>query len=383
MEFELLQEVRVLSGPGCAEKIGALMRSLGSPRALVVTDPGLVAAGIAARVTDSLDKAGVPWALFDSVQPDPPARLIEDGYDRYRADGCGAVIAVGGGSAIDTAKGINILAYNPGPILAYRDFSRPMKRTANLVAVPTTAGTGSEMSDGLVITAPDGGKAPILAVNGMVNYAVLDPELTLGMPAFLTAATGMDAFAHAAEAYTSKAATALTDVVCMGAMETVREWLPKAVKDGRDVQARAMMQAASTAGGWMLRYGHTHAGHSVAHVLGARLHMPHGLACALALPWVLEYNAPALPQKTRAIGVALGAAIARDEAPDQIGRKTRDALMRFVHETLGLPRAAQFAPSPDEYDSLAGEIAEEMFQAFNPRLMDQTAARRLLKNLFA
>lgn len=383
MNFELLQEVRVLSGAGRVADVGALLEELGSPKTLVVTDRGLIDAGVATRVTDSLDAAGIAWALFDRVQADPPAHIIEEGYAFYCANQCGAVVAVGGGSAIDTAKGINVLAYNEGPILAYRDFDRPMARTRNLIVVPTTSGTGSEMSDGLVVTAPDGSKTPILAVNGMANYAVLDPELTLALPAGLTAATGMDAFAHVAEAYTSKAAAPLTDVVCLGAMETVHAWLPKAVANGSSMEARAMMQSVSTIGGWMLRYGHTHAGHSMAHVLGARLHLPHGLACALALPYVLEYNAPALPQKTRVIGRLLGADIAEDAAPEVIGQKTRDALMAFVHDTLGLPRAKEFAPAKADYAGLAKEIAAEMFQVFNPRTMTAADAETVLEKLFA
>ena len=382
MNFEFIQDVRVLSGPGRIKDLGPLLQDLGSPKALLVTDPGLIAAGVVQKAVSSLERAGIAYALFDKVQADPPSHIITEGFAAYQANDCGAVVAIGGGSAIDTAKGINILAYNPGAILDYCNPANPMAHTRNLVVVPTTSGTGSELSDGLVITAPDGAKVPILAVNGMANYAVLDPQLTLALPAGLTAATGMDAFAHAAEGFTSTAATALTDTVCLGAMETVYTWLPAAVKDGGNLEARAHMQAASTIGGWMLRNSHTHAGHSVAHILGSRLHIPHGLACALALPWVLEYNAPALPEKTRVIGRLLGADIAAAADPEQIGQKTRQALMVFAHDILGLPGASRFAPGKASYPALAKEIAEELFQAFNPRPMTEKDALALLDNLF-
>lgn len=249
MNFEWLQDVRVLSGPGRIHDLGSLLQELGSPKVLLVTDPGLLTAGIVQKAIDSLDCAGIAYALFDKVQTDPPSHIIEEGIESYQANRCGAVVAVGGGSAIDTAKGINILAYNPGPILAYCDPANPMAPTRNLGVIPTTSGTGSELSDGLVITAPNGVKIPILAVNGMANYAILDPKLTLTLPASLTAATGMDAFAHAVEGFTSTAATALTDTVCLGVIETVHYWLPIAVKDGGNLEARSHMQAASTIGG--------------------------------------------------------------------------------------------------------------------------------------
>lgn len=382
LSFELLQEVKVLSGAGAVQKTGEAFASLGVSKVLVVTDPGVVRAGIAARVAQSLEQAGIAHVLFDQVQPDPPSYLIERGYETYRAEGCQGVLAVGGGSAIDTAKGINILAYNPGDILAFCDFSKPMATTRNLIVIPTTSGTGSELSDGLVVTGPEGSKHPILAVNGMTNIAILDPELTLGLSQALTSATGMDAFAHAAEAYTSTAATPLTDIICMGNMQAIHEWLPRAVADGTDLHARAVMQSAAAISGWMLRYGHTHAGHSVAHVLGARLHIPHGLACAYALPWVLRFNAPAAPEKTRGIGLLLGADIVEHDTPEAIGEKTCEALRKFVSQELGLPGACSFEHDPALFDEMALEIERELFQVFNPRPMKAPDARLILEAIF-
>lgn len=182
MEFTLLQEARILYGAGKVQETGALLRRLGVDKALVVCDEGVKKAGIVERVTNSLTQAQVEFALFDKVQADPPSEVVDEGAAFCRAERCGAVIAVGGGSSIDTAKGINLLRCNPGKIMDYAGQKNEMKKAGGLVAVPTTAGTGSELSDGLVITSPEHVKCPILATNAMAEYIVLDPLLTVGLP---------------------------------------------------------------------------------------------------------------------------------------------------------------------------------------------------------
>ena len=216
MEFTLLQEARILYGAGKVQETGALLRRLGVDKALVVCDEGVKKAGIVERVTNSLTQAQVEFALFDKVQADPPSEVVDEGAAFCRAERCGAVIAVGGGSSIDTAKGINLLRCNPGKIMDYAGQKNEMKKAGGLVAVPTTAGTGSELSDGLVITSPEHVKCPILATNAMAEYIVLDPLLTVRLPAGLTASTGMDVLAHSVESYTSTAASVPTDQISEG-----------------------------------------------------------------------------------------------------------------------------------------------------------------------
>lgn len=229
MEFTLLQEARILYGAGKVQETGALLRRLGVDKALVVCDEGVKKAGIVERVTNSLTQARVEFALFDKVQADPPSEVVDEGAAFCRAERCGAVIAVGGGSSIDTAKGINLLCCNPGKIMDYAGPKNEMKKAGGLVAIPTTAGTGSELSDGLVITSPEHVKCPILATNAMAEYIVLDPLLTVGLPAGLTASTGMDVLAHAVESYTSTAASVPTDQISEGNIRSVIQWLPLAV----------------------------------------------------------------------------------------------------------------------------------------------------------
>ena len=388
MEFTLLQEARILYGAGKVQETGALLRRLGVDKALVVCDEGVKKAGIVERVTNSLTQAQVEFALFDKVQADPPSEVVDEGAAFCRAERCGAVIAVGGGSSIDTAKGINLLRCNPGKIMDYAGQKNEMKKAGGLVAVPTTAGTGSELSDGLVITSPEHVKCPILATNAMAEYIVLDPLLTVGLPA--EAYQAIDGHGrsghHSVESYTSTAASVPTDQISEGNIRSVRQWLPLAVSYPDAVKPRERMAVASMLGGWMLRYGHTHAGHSVAHILGARCGIPHGYACAYALPWVLEFNAPALPEKTAAVG--------RDvsdvhlQAPKHRSRPAwpfRRAVIAFRDETLRLRPISGFAERPDDgmLDRMAAEIEMELFQAFNPRRMKKEDARIILENIFS
>ena len=279
MDFRLVQNVKIVFGAGSLAQLGELVVSVGGKRPLVITDKGIVAAGIADKTNAALKNCGVEGVLFDGVEPDPSRRVVEAAWDLYTKEGCDLVIGLGGGSAMDTGKAVNILRFNEGPILRFAHGDE-MKPAPGLIVVPTTSGTGSELSDGLVISGDDGEKHPILATLASSEYAVVDPELMTGMPPHITASTGFDTLAHGIEAYTSTAADLLSDQITKRVMEMVTRWLPVAVTDGSNIEARSNMAAACLMGGWMLRYGHTHAGHSVAHILGAHFHIPHGFACA-------------------------------------------------------------------------------------------------------
>jgi alcohol dehydrogenase class IV len=244
-------------------------------------------------------------------------------------------------------------------------------------------GTGSELSDGLVITS-DNVKYPILADKATAEYAILDPMTMVPLPAHITASTGMDTLSHAAEAYTSTAATTFTDMISEKIMAIVAEWLPIAVADGENLEAREKLSVAACLGGWMLQHAHSNAGHSIAHVLGGRFHIPHGCACAYSLPEVLRYNAVAMPQKTRWIGELFGAKMDDYESAESIGEKTRSAVIHFRDEVIGIASAKDYAQSISEeaLEAAAQETAEELFQMFNPVKMDSVQAKKILKDIF-
>lgn len=382
MDFKLVQNVKVVFGAGCIEELGELVKSVNTTRPLVVTDKGIVAAGIADKTLASLAAHGIEGVLFDGVEPDPSRKVVEAAWDCYTSAQCDLVIGLGGGSAMDTAKAVNILRHNEGPILRFAKGDE-MNPAPGLIVVPTTSGTGSELSDGLVISGDNGEKYPILATLASSEYAVVDPELMTGMPPHITASTGFDTLAHGMEAFTSIAADLLSDQITWRIMEMVAQWLPLAVKDGKNIEARSNMAVACLMGGWMLRYGHTHAGHSVAHILGARFHIPHGFACAYALPYVVEFNAPAIPEKTRHIAKLFGALLTGHETPEELGVKARNAIISFRDVDLHIAPISRWEIDPAKFSSMAKEIAGELFQAFNPRPMTEADALNILKQIFA
>lgn len=382
MNFSITQNVKVFEKIGAVESIGELMSQAGFRKAFLVCDSGIVKLGLAEIIRHIIEGSGFECVLFDKVVPDPPADVVDEGAAICKSEKCDCVIAVGGGSSIDTAKGVNILRYNEGRILDYADPSVEMKTSRGLIVIPTTSGTGSELSNGLIISdTANAVKVPILAVAGMSEYAILDPSLTAGMPAGLTRVTGLDVFSHACEAYTSVLSTTSSDLVCEKIMETVVESLPAAVADGNDSEARSRMLSAASLGGWMLACASAHVGHSAAHVLGAHYHIPHGKACAMTLPATLRIVAEVMPGKIRRVGTILGAVFAGSETPDRIGLKTAQAYRDFcasiglLHEDMQKPENALLA-------SLANEIASEPLASLSPVSVTPQLALAMLEDIF-
>ena len=379
----LEQKVNLIFGPGKLSELGGIVREKGYRKAMVVCDSGIVAAGITDKVCKVLADAGVEYIVYDKVNPEPSHNVPDQGIVVFQENGCDVAVGVGGGSSMDCAKSINLLRYNEGPILRFAGPNVPMNLSPGVILIPTTSGTGSEVSDGLVMSSDDHMKHGCLAVNAMAEYAIVDPELMVTMPPELTAATGLDAFSHACEGYTTNIASVATDHIEEAVMRTVVEWLPVAVRDGSNVEARAHMAIASTLGGWMLVQAHTNAGHSVAHLIGSYYGIPHGEACAYATPWLLEFNAPALPEKVRWVGELVGGKFTGRETPEEIGAITRDAFIRFRDEVLQLPPASRYNPDKSIFPTVAQGIVDEMFQMFQPRPMSVQDAMDILEKVFA
>ena len=365
----------MLGGVGCSEKIGELVKEAGYKKAFVVTTSGR--RPLAEKLCGKLSENGIDSVIFDKVLPDPPSDIVEEGTELCKAESCDCVIAVGGGSSIDAAKGINILRFNDGSIIDYA--TKPMNPCGGLIVIPTTSGTGSELSNGAIITdVKTGAKLPILCFNCMPEYAVLDPELTVSMPASVTRDTGLDTFSHAAEAYTSVMSDSVTGLICESVMRTVAENLKTACEDGSDIAAREKMQSAAALGGWMLYNNCAHVGHSFAHVVGAELHMVHGQACAYGLPAVLRLIASAVPDKIKTIGTILGATFTGEETAKKIGEKTAAAYAEFA-SSVGLPDTPVFGLDEERYCELADKIVNEPFAGLTPVKVDKAAALKLLK----
>ncbi|MDR1185080.1 MAG: iron-containing alcohol dehydrogenase [Coriobacteriales bacterium] len=380
--FQLIQKVKLVFGAGCIKDLGVLLRDGGFSRAFIVCDLGTVAAGLVGKVEASLTDAGLTAYVYDKVVPEPTHTVSEEGIRLFNEQKCDVVIGVGGGSSLDSAKAVNILRFNEGSILRFAGANALMNPAPNLYLVPTTSGTGSELSDGLVMSGDDGVKHGILATDAMAECAFLDPELLVTMPRTITLTTGLDAFSHACEGYMTTLSTPISDFMAEKTMQTIIKWLPLALRDGQNIEARSNMAVASTMAGWMLQYSHTNAGHSIAHIVTSFLGIPHGAACAYATPWVLEFNAAAVPQKVKEVGVLLGAAFTGDETPEEIGRLTREAYLRYCDEELQLLPASSYAVDRALFSQMAEEITHELFQVFQLRPMSKNNAHEILKKIF-
>lgn len=289
-------------GNGRIREIGAAVRALGASSPLVVTDAGLKDLFPVQRALEALREAGLQPGLFFNVKPNPTGRNVADGVEVLRSGGHDLVVAIGGGSALDAAKAIALMSSQTITMWDLEDIGDNWKRvdTSRLVpviAVPTTAGTGSELGRSSVITQDEEHRKVIVFHPRMMpNIVIMDPELTAGLPAHITAATGMDALSHALEALSSPTFHPMAEGIALNALQLIKTWLPVAVAEGQNLEARGQMLVASGMGCVALQKG-LGAIHALAHPLGALHDAHHGLLNAVLMPYVLEFNAPAIKDK--------------------------------------------------------------------------------------
>ncbi|HKS97446.1 MAG TPA: iron-containing alcohol dehydrogenase, partial [Terriglobia bacterium] len=287
---------KIVFGAGAVAQAGAVVRALSIKRPLIVTDPGIVKTGLLERLTTPLDRASISWALFDRVEGNPTEASVFPGLDVYVREKCDGVIAMGGGSSLDAGKAIRLKATHARPLQDYDDLKNGGDQiTSNLpsmIAIATTAGTGSEVGRSTVITLKaTGRKTVIFSPHLMPNVALEDPELTLGLPPHLTAATGMDAMTHNLEAFLARGYHPLCDAIALRGVAMVNRYLRTAVHDGKDLEARTEMLAAAMMGAVAFQKG-LGTVHSLAHPLSTVAGLHHGLTNGILLPHVMRFNLP-------------------------------------------------------------------------------------------
>jgi alcohol dehydrogenase class IV len=301
---------RVLTGPGRIKDLGEVCRANGIAKPLVVTDKGLAASAIIARALNLLGEAGLNAKLFSDVKSNPTGANLSAGVSAFKAGAHDGVVAIGGGSALDVGKCIAFMAVQTRPVWDFEDVGDWWKRAqsegvAPIIAVPTTAGTGSEVGRAGVITREDTHEKKIIFHPLMMpKVAIEDPELAVGLPPLLTMATGMDALSHCFEAYCVNAFHPLADGIALEGLRIVNTYLPRAVADGADIEARAYMFAAASMGATAFQKG-LGAIHSISHPVGARYDVHHGLTNGVVFPYVLICNRSAIDAKLPAIARAL------------------------------------------------------------------------------
>lgn len=338
-------------------------------RALIVTDQYLFEAGTATRVGDELLKAGVEYAIYYKVLPNPTIDVINECITAARALEVDFLVAVGGGSAIDTAKAVGIVITNGGKVEQYEGVNKSRRPSLPIVAVNTTAGTGSEVTTFYVVTNPKNhSKMVMVDSNCMVSIAINDSAFMKSMPKKLTAATGMDAMTHAIEAVLARDATPLTDKDALWAIRTIKNYLPRAVKDGNDMEGRNMMSYAAYTAGMAFSNGGLGMVHAMAHSLGGLYNLPHGVCNSILLPYVMEYNgkSPLVQKRFQLIAEALELPGNREMSP-VAATKACVEYIRQLSRQVEIPESFQeFNIRKEDFDSLAQLSLADTCMPANP-----------------
>lgn len=348
----------ILFGIGAVRTIGSKLKEFGCSKVLVVFDSGIKAAGVADRVISYIREAGIDTVCYDNVQADPPIWSVEEAGALGVKEKVDGVVGIGGGSSMDTAKGAKMLQTNPPPLRQY--FGRTgviTKPSVPLIVVPTTAGTGSECTPGGTITDTEQNiKTNISGVGCSVSLGIVDPELSADLPRSVTASTGLDALCHCIESYTSAMANSISTVLGREGIRLVGKYLLRACENGAaDMEAREGMAKAASLGGMAMSGAFCHLCHDVGRSLGAKFHVPHGNACAITLPQVLEIIAPVKTEEVRYIATCLGAEISEKATVEEIGKAAYKAAHQLVKASglknlkeLGLSKEELLNAVPDE-----------------------------------
>jgi len=371
---------RIVMGPGAIGQIGQEAFNLSGGKTLIVTDKGLIGAGLIQPVEKSLKSSRIKYAVFDAVEPDPRYEIVAECLEQIHREKVNLIIGIGGGSPIDIAKTSAIMATNKGTIAEYFGIDLVPKPGLPTIIVPTTAGTGSEVTP-IAILSDESEKLKKGVVSPYLfpALALLDPELTLGLPPQITAATGMDALIHALEAYTSVNATQITDLLAFRAIEMLYQNIRTAYANGNDLQARSKMLEGSLLAGMAFANAGVTAVHAFAYPIGAEFHIPHGIANTLMLPHVIRFNLLGNLPKFAQIAKAFSLSI---EGLDELraAEMSVKAIERLA-EDLRVPRhLAEFGVTEGDIPRLAeGVMKVTRLLANNPRIMTLEDAKEIYK----
>jgi len=298
---------KVIFGNGTVSQVGKEAELFGARKALIVTDKGVIKAELLSGVQDSLKAHNIDFTIFNEVEAEPPSSNVDEGTQMAVDNGADIVIGIGGGSSLDVAKGIALMARNKGKILDYAGMDLVPGSGLPKILLPTTAGTGSEVTRVLVAKdVTENIKKAIFSNHALADTAIVDPMLTLSMPPHVTADTGIDALVHAIETYVSMNATPFSDVLAIEAIRLIAENLPTAYAKAENITARYNMSLAATLAGLAMNSGGVGAVHGLSNILGIKYHMSHGRANAVMLPYVVDYNKIGNPIKYAAIALAMG-----------------------------------------------------------------------------
>lgn len=383
MQYMFHAQPMITYGEGCSALIGQMVQKAGVPAnatVMLVHGKNVKASGLVDNIEHSLRAAGYILANFDKVASDAPVEIIREGAAFAQTHKVAAIVALGGGSCLDIAKAIAVMISNEGDILNFVGMDAvPNRRNVVLATIPTTCGTGSEVTDGGVVYDTetnrklsfwDGYAAP--------DIALLDPALLTKLPLQLVAQTALDALAHSLEAYTSVAASPISDALALGAIKMIAAYLPKAYTEEPQVDDLGMLLTASTMAGMAFNRSSVHFGHSIAHAVGALAHIHHGAACALAMPLIVREESRALPEKMATVAKIFGAADVDGLAPEQIGDCVSERIRSF-NESFGIKRWGQYGVTEDQIITVLQYIEQDPITQMSAQQIAPEAIAAFLK----
>ena len=372
---------KIIFGNGTVSQVGAEAEKMGAGKALIVTDAGVVKSGLVAEVEKSLKASKIDYGIFDRVEAEPPARIVDECAREVTEKKYDIIIGVGGGSSLDVAKGASIVVTNGGKVLDY--VGREMVPRAGIpkILIPTTAGTGSEVTWVFVVTdEADNDKKVIFSYYNLADVAIVDPLLTLSMPPKLTADTGVDALTHAVETYVSRTSTPFGDILALEAIRLIGENLPVAYAKAENVEARYNMSLGATVAGLAFGSGGVGAVHALAYVLDTEYHMSHGRTNAIMLPYVVDYNKTGDLNKYARIAQAMG-----EKTEGLSDYQAVERLVLRLHQLLadvGIPdKLSAYGISADDLPKLvAGGMKQSRLFVPNPRDLTEADVEKIYRS---
>ena len=367
-------------GKGAIKEIPSIAKTKGFKHIFVCSDPDLIKFGVTAKVTNLLDEAGIAYTVYSGIKPNPTIENVKDGIEAFKACGADSIITIGGGSSMDTAKAIGVIITNPEfeDVRSLEDVAPTKNHAVPTIAVPTTAGTAAEVTINYVITDTEKERKFVCVdANDIPEWAIVDPDMMSSMPRGLTASTGMDALTHAIEGYTTKAAWEMTDMFQLEAIRLISKHLRGAV-DNIPENREGMAMAQYVAGMGFSNVGLGIA-HSIAHTLGAHYDTPHGVACAMMLPIVMEYNQEYTGEKFREIARAMGVEGVDDMSQDEYRKAAIDAVKKLSSD-VGIPEKNERVKAED-LDVLAADAFADACRPGNPRDTSVEDLKELYKKI--
>ena len=369
-------------GKGAINEIPAIAKTKGFQHIFVCSDPDLVKFGVTAKVTDLLDNAQIPYTVYSGIKPNPTIENVKDGVEAFKACGADAIITIGGGSSMDTAKAIGVIITNPefADVRSLEGVAPTKNHAVPTIAVPTTAGTAAEVTINYVITDTEKARKFVCVdEHDIPEVAIVDPDMMSSMPKGLTAATGMDALTHAIEGYTTKAAWEMTDMFHLEAIKLIAKHLRGAVENKpEDREGMALAQYVAGMGFSNVGLG---IAHSIAHTLGAHYDTPHGVACAMMLPIVMEYNQAYTGEKFREIARAMGVEGVDSMTQDEYRKAAVDAVKQLSAD-VGIP-AKNEKVREEDLDVLAADAYADACRPGNPRDTSVEDLKALYRKIMA